>query len=739
MRLNNKQKKTALLYAFPLITLLAMPAHAQSTGEPGATLAPAAEERAGAQAMMDEIVVRARKKSAAESAQDVPIALAAVSGVQIEAMHAQDLTDIGMTMPNVRLDDGGAFPGVSNYTIRGMGFNSTIASVEPTVGTFVDGIYIGATLGGLQDTLDLESVEVLRGPQGTLFGRNVTGGAVVMRSRRPDGEFGVVGKIGAGSGNRMELAGGVEGPLSETVAAKIFASYTVYDGDWNNLTTGKRHGADETFAIRPIVRFRPSSSVDITVIGEYGKTDGDGVASRFIEDPAQLLYRQGVREPKGTENLSINFQGDTRIEWKQAVLDANFEIGGGTLTSITGYRDVDYYSTGDTDGSETETARALNKMNQHQFSEELRFAGSAFDDKLDYTVGAYYFEQRVEQFYHVHFFGASNQRSQGILDHHTWSVFAQGDYEVVPNVFLTAGGRYTWEKKSAETARTNECTTALVCNLQDEGSTTWSNFTPKVGVSWKATPEVLLYASWTKGFRSGGYNIRTTGPRFNPANPTAPFESAGPYDQEEVKALEGGAKTEFLDGRARVNVAAFHNKFTGLQRTVNSGLVNFIANVAAATVNGAEFEGTFLPIPDLALNASVGYLDATYDDYVVPGTTTNLAGKQLIRAPKWTYSLAATYDLSLGPAGVVTSRVAYNYSSKTPANDPGDYFAPAYDLFDASIAWSPEGNDAVRVSLWGKNLTNEKYALTATYVGTLFTNLYQAPPRRWGVDVTYRY
>jgi outer membrane receptor protein involved in Fe transport len=634
-----------------------------------------------------------------------------------------------MTMPNVRLDDAGAFPGVANYTIRGMGFNSTIASVEPTVGTFVDGIYIGANLGGLQDTLDLESVEVLRGPQGTLFGRNVTGGAVVMRSRRPDGEFGGVLKVGAGSGNLIETAGGVEGALSDTVAAKIFARYSDYDGDWHNLTTHRRHGAQEDFAVRPILRFRPTSSVDITLIGEYGKTKGDGVASRIVDNPAQLLYKQGVREPQGAENLSINFDGKTDIEWKQAVLDANVEIGGGTLTSITGYRKVDYFSSGDTDGSESETARAINQMDQHQFSEELRYAGKAFDGKLDYTVGAYYFEQRVEQYYHVYFFGASNQRSGGILNHHTWSAFAQGDYEVVPNLFLTAGGRYTWEKKSARNARTPDCTLALVCTFTDSGSKTWSNFTPKVGVNWKATPDILVYASWTKGFRSGGYNIRTTG-----AN-----ELAGPYDQETVKALEGGIKTEFLDHKARVNVAVFHNKFDGLQRTVNSGLVNFIANVASATIDGVELETTFMPVHGLVLSGSVGYLDARYDDYVLPGTTTNLAGKQLVRAPKWTYSLAATYDMSLGSAGRLTPRVSFNYADKTPADDPGNFFAPAYHLLDASISWSPASSDAIKVSIWGKNLTNEKYALTATYVSTLFTNLYQAPPMRWGADVTFRF
>jgi len=707
--------------------LAATPLHAQeSTTEPQA----AEQNRGAAGAMIEDIVVRARKKSAAERAQDVPIALTAVSGNQIEAMFAVDITDVGQTMPNVRLDDGGSFPGVSNYTIRGMGFNSTIASVEPTVGTFVDGIYIGATLGGLQDTLDLESVEVLRGPQGTLFGRNVTGGAVVMRSRRPTGEFGGVFRAGIGSGNRRQIAGGVEGPVTDTLSAKVFASYSSMDGDYDNITLHDDHGADETWAVRPILRWQPSTGVDITLIGEHGKTDGDGVASRFIEDPNQLLYQQGVREPRGgAEKLSINERGDTRIRWDQVVLDANFDVGPGTITSITGYRDISYYSLGDTDGSERDVARAINEMDQHQFSEELRFAGKAFDDKLDFTIGAYYLEQRIEQYYHVFFFGESNQRSGGVLNHKTWSVFAQGDFEFVPNVFFTAGGRYTWEKKSARNARTPDCDLNLNCTFSDSGSEVWKNFAPKIGLSWKATPEILVYASWTKGFRSGGYNIRATG-----AN-----ELAGPYDEEVAKALEAGIKTEFLDGRARVNIAAFHNKFSGLQRTVNEGLINYIANVAAATVNGFEVESTVLPLPSLALTANVGYLDAKYDDYVLPATGVNLKGLPLVRAPKWTYTLAATHDLDLGSAGIVTSRASFSHSGRTPANDPGDYFAPAYDLLDASISWSPSRDSGVKVSLWGKNLTNEKYALTATYVGTLFTNLYQALPRRYGAEVTYKF
>lgn len=714
---------------------------------PGAAYAQAEQSeeqaRGAASTMFDEITVTARKKSSAERAQDVPIALTAVSGAQIEAMFAANLTDVGMTMPNVRLDDGGSFPGVSNFTVRGMGFNSTIASVEPTVGLFVDGIYIGANLGGLQDPYDTESVEVLRGPQGTLFGRNVTGGAVVMRSRRPDGEFGGVVRAGLGSGERRLIGGGVEGSLTPTLAGKIYAQYSHMTGDFDNQATGGKHGRDEEIFVRPILRWRPNSAFDIALIGEYGKTEGDGVNSRIIDNPTQLAYVRGGRAPVGgADKININFDGYTNVEWKQAVLDANWDVGPGTITSISGYRWVDYGSAGDTDGSQIELARAHNNMRQHQVSEELRYAGKALDDKLDFTIGAYYFKQRVEQYYHVIFFGASNQRSGGVLHHHTASIFAQGDYEFLPNAFFTAGGRYTWETKRAATGRTSECSVALVCTFTDEGSTKWKNFAPKLGLSWKPSPDVLLYTSWSKGFRSGGYNIRTTGARFNPANPTAPFESAGPFDQEIVRALEGGIKAEFWDRRAKVNIAVFHNKYTGLQRTVNSGLVNFIKNAAAATIDGVEFEANLLPFDNLALAASVGYLDARYDDYILPlnaTTSVDLKGFPLVRAPKWSYSLSATHDLSLGSAGQLTSRASLSYNGKTPANDAANYFVPSWTLLDASLSWSPSADSGLKISIWGRNLTNKTYAVTGTYVGGLFTDLYQALPRRFGAEVAYKF
>ncbi len=717
-------------------TLLAVPLLAQPTlAQEGDELRTPSSGGA-ASTMIQEVKVTARKKGVRESAQSVPVTLTAVTGEQIDAMFAEDLTDVGMTMPNVRLDNAGSFPGGMNFTVRGMGFNSTIASVEPTVGLFVDGMYIGANLGGLGDTFDTQSVEVLRGPQGTLFGRNVTGGAVIMRSRRPTGEYGGVVRAGMGSGGRVLTAAGIEGSLTDTLAGKIYTQYSDRDGDFDNLATGEDYGAEEVSFARPILRWRPSDSVDVQLIGEYGKNQGDGVNGRFVEDPDQLLYQQGARAPDGTENLSLNYRGGSDVEWHQMILDTDWHLDNGTITSITGYRNVSYSGAIDSDATSLDIARALNRMEQDQLSQELRFAGQAFDNRLDYTVGAYYFEQDQEQFYHVYFFGASNQRSRGTLDHKTASIFAQGDYEFLPGAFLTLGGRYTWEEKGAQNARTPDCDIDLNCQLSDSGDETWSNFSPKVGLSWQVNPDILLYSSWTRGFRSGGYNIRTTGEN----------ESAGPYDEEEVDALEAGIKSDLWDGKARVNFAVFHNQYKDLQRTVNLGLVNFISNVAEATVDGAELEINLLPVDNLSINASVGYLSAEYDSYPAldvdgdgDGDPEQAKGLQLIRAPEWSYSVSAIYDLSLGRYGMLSNRVAVNYNDKTPANDANSYFTPDWRVWNASMSWSPASGDNLEVSLWGKNLTNETYALLSTYVGSLWTNLYQSLPRRYGVEVSYRF
>lgn len=687
---------------------------------------------------MEDIVVTARKRSQGEFSQDVPISLTAVSGDQIDAFKDINLTDVGNRIPNVRLDDSGVFPGVASYSVRGMGVFSTISSVEPSVGVFYDGIYLGVNLGGAPDTFDLESIEVLRGPQGTLFGRNVTGGAVVMRSRRPSGENGGILRAGIGNNGRLNLSATAEANLTPTLNGKIYVQHSERDGDYRNTIDGRRIGEEEKLFVRPILRWQPTETTDITAIVEHGQNKGDGQISRILNDPETLTYELGVREPSGIDKLSHNFDGKTDIEWSQAVLEANFEVGRGTVTSITGYREVDYASSGDGDGTELEFSSAYNATDQKQFSQELRYASTLFDDRLNYTAGLYYFQQNQDQKYWLHFFDTLATRPSGELDHKVASAFVHGDFELVPDLYLTAGLRYTWERKDVKAARgPNECDEFFNCSYSFRDDKSWSDFTPKVGLSWHITPDTMAYASWTKGFRSGGYNTRVTG-----AN-----ESPGPYEPETVHAYEIGVKSDFLNQRARINLSAFINKYDDLQRTILDPVTvtNRISNAAEATIKGVELEFSALATDNLSFTASVGYLDSEYDRFDgldvdrdgVPDP--ELAkGLRLIAAPEWTWSLSALHDLSLGDAGSLTTRVSYSHSAKSTMDDANSRFLDSFNLLDANITWDLGYVEGLSVLLWGKNLTNEKYARTGATTD-FFTTVYQNLPRTYGAELIYRF
>ncbi len=464
--------------------------------------------------------------------------------------------------------------------------------------------------------------------------------------------------------------------------------------------------------------------------------DGHGTTGRTLNDPTTQFYALGAREPDETSDLELNFPGETNIEWTQFTLDANWQVGDGTVTSITGYREVEYGSDGDTDATRFDVAYGFAGVDQDQLSQELRYAGLAMAGKLDYTVGLYYFHQNLDNTYEVIFNGAPFQRPRGKIDHTTYSIFAQGDYELASDIFLTLGLRYDEEEKEATVARgVDNCDADFNCTYDFRDSHDWSNLTPKVGVSWQLNPDTLVYSSWSKGFRSGGYNSRAT----------SPDEIPGPYDEEEVSAYEVGVKSDWWDGKARLNVAVFHNKYDDLQRVVSDDALNLsIRNAASATIEGAEVELTWLPVASLALQANIGYLDATYDDFegldvdgdLIPDPE-QAEGLQLVRAPEWTYSLSVNHDYSLGNAGTLSSRIAYSYSDDTPMNDANRYTLDGYELVDASITWSNAG-EQLSVSLWGKNLTDEVYALTGT-TSSYFTYLYQSLPRTYGVELVHRF
>ena len=676
-------------------------------------------------ALMDEILVVGTKKSAAENLQDVPVAVTAYGDEQLDALKVRDLQSLSFSMPNVALDDIGTTRGTANFSIRGLGVNSSIPSIDPTVGVFVDGMYLGINAGVVFDVFDLEGVEVLRGPQGLLFGRNVTGGAVLLKTKKPGDEFEADAKIAAESGFRgtginYYAMGSLSGPVVEDKLQIKLAGYYNNDGGWHeNLFTGESHGEAETWLLRPVVRFTPNEDWEFLVRYEHGDAEGDGPAAQ----------NHGLFSSDDSD-FSINETGFYDNEWDQVVFETNWDIGPGTLTNIFGWRDYEATNLSDIDASIATVFHAGTNIQHEQFSNELRYSGRFFD-RADITVGGYYFtqdiayqENRILPQRGLDFSGG------GLIDHETWAIFASTDIDLNDTLTLTLGGRYSYEEKDAQIATLFSNLTPTIgmivfpappggCDVNagcvfdfptagdptEQGSDDWSSFTPKVGLQWQATEDLQIYGFWTKGFRSGGYNLRNTDPLFDP----------GPFDQEETNAFEIGAKSEFADGRGRLNAAIFYNEVEDLQRELNvpgiAGVTQIIQNTADAEFLGVEVEGQFAVTDNFLLQGSVGYVDNEYQE-----VRFDLNGDGLIdsldealdvpRAAEWTYSAGFTYDHDMGDMGILTLRGQYNHRDESFFTDNNLGRIEEADIVDASLSWRSEGG-AWGVSLYGKNLTDD--------------------------------
>ncbi|MCC7186250.1 MAG: TonB-dependent receptor [Acidobacteria bacterium] len=633
---------------------------------------------------LDEVLVTAQKKASAEDAQDVPIAVSVVSGEQIASTFAVNLVDIGKQIPNVNMAPQGTVPGVANFVIRGMGTaGQSIPSSDPAVGVVMDGVPFGLIYGVVTDLFDIESVEVLRGPQGTLFGRNVTGGAVVMRSTRPGKELEGQVKLGGGSHELKEVMARVSGPLNDQWGAKLAVLYKDRDGFYRNRTLGGHQGKQESLIVRPALAFR-TDAFDATLLGEYGKVSGDGPSARNF-------YLFGVsKDPYADHSTTQSTRGESDLKWRSLTLESNWDLWGGTVTGILGYRKIEQRSYGDIDGAPYAMRfefAAGSGLDQDQQSLELRWAGNV-TDKLSLTTGINLFQQDYTYRERRLLVDAVDRRGVSSIDHKTFGVFAQADYAFAKQWTLTLGGRYSTEEKDAaigvigDPTATGNCASRGVNPLEGYASMTdcrpafrdtkkWSNFSPKVALAWRPTDEVMSYATYSRGFRSGGYNVRFTDATIvtRPANPTS---TPGPYDEEVVKAYEVGIKSELFGRRARVNAAVFHNKYDNLQRSANnqSG-VQTIFNAASATMKGIEIDAVALIAKGLTIEAAYGYVDASYDEAryleLARGRPADTFTLQMV--PQTTYSAAANLTHSLAAAGSLTWRASYSYVDDTYADD----------------------------------------------------------------------
>jgi iron complex outermembrane receptor protein len=708
------QHRTAFLVFLAVALLWAASARAQDEDT---------EEATGSTSiLMEEVTVTARKRE--EAVQQVPISVSAYSGEQIEALKVRDLKGLSVAMPNVAMDDIGTTRGVANFSIRGLGINSSIPGIDPTVGVFIDGVYLGQNGGVVFDMFDIASLEVLRGPQGTLFGRNVTGGAVLINTRKPTDEFelslraAVDGNPHGDGGLNYYFMGAVSGPIGDTLAGRLSLYHNEDKGWFENLYDGSDFGATSTTVFRPVISWQPNDDVTLLVRWEHMESDNDG--------PPSQTHTNGSGVPgfwanfeRDSFDFAVDEPGmlDMEVDTVTAQLDWDIAFGNGTITNIFGWRDYFHDSYGDIDAQPVWLFHSGSINAQEQYSNELRYNGVFGNANV--TVGVYWFDNEINYSEYRDLLGiatgnvapALTQHGGGILKVESLAGFGSVDYALNDSWTLNAGIRYTNEDKDAQivTLTRNVNSPCLVylgeCTFDFVDGNSWSAWSGKLGATWFINDDHRMYAHWSRGQRSGGYNLRNT------AIDTVNF-GPGPFDEETVDSFEIGYKSE-LGGRGRLNAAVFYTTIDDMQREVNqadpfAGVVQVIKNTADADIWGFEVDGTFALGSNTVLLASLGWVDPSYKtvrfdlngDGVIDDKDKAL---KLPRAAEWTYSVGLNHDWLFDSGAVASFRVSYAYRDNSFYTDNNLGYLLSQKILDFGLDYAT-ANQRWVFSLYARNL-----------------------------------
>ncbi len=697
------------LFAAISTTLLGMPAKASAEGE-----------------KIREIIVTAQKR--ATNLMKTP---AAVSAVDSEALHdsvVRDLDELGMLVPTLIVNE----ELVSKIFIRGVGTENLTSGGDPGVAVNVDGEYLARTSAANFDLYDIERVEVLRGPQGTLYGRNTTGGAINIISRAPTNAFGGDVQAEFGDYDHARFAATLNGPLvDETLLGRISLVKSDRDGYTPNETTGRALDDQDFDAGRLRLRYLPTDTLRVDLIADYTDLDNRQAPFKILEDTPSIfeLPPYSGHDPADKRAVAHDVEDVMRQKQRGGTVEVDWTPGDFTVTSITGYRKTDFFSLFDGDSTDQDYQNFFDDSRFDQFSQELRLASDT-GGALQWLVGLYYFNDdgTSHVFVEVPAFGF-NIDHRADLKTESWAAFGQATYGLRDDLRLTLGLRYSDERRDA-TQESDFGGGNVQQQVLDRNDDAW---TPKLGVEYDWSDNTLLYANLTKGFKSGGFV-------FNGFQPS--------YKPETVWVLDGGIRTRLLDGRLQASVSTFYYDYTDMQVSVFEQFVATIKNAADATIYGMELEVTARPTDSLDVNLGLSLLHAEYDEFITqdptqPGVpSVNLAGNDLPRAPDVAATLGLAYTHPFFSIGSITYRVDYRYQSRSYFNafNRSRSEQPALNLVDARASFTTDDKQW-EIALYGKNLTDKLYYATilesAVEIGRPFGIL--AAPRTWGVQLAYHF
>lgn len=856
----------------------ATPALAQDQTAPGGQAqapdvqAPTAQDRTG----IEEIVVTAQKRS--ENIQDVPIAITAFTASALKERAVGDVAALSSISPNVTLDSSTPFSGstaVLGASIRGIGSADFAFNIDQAVGVYLDGVYLGRSVGANQDLLDVERIEVLKGPQGTLFGRNTIGGAVSIVTHDPGDQFRFIGDLTGGSYSRFQARGTVDLPIADRLSSSVSFSILRRDGYQRRIafpstspyyfdgyenfvaagynSNGDRQGGDDSWSVRTKLKY-DGGSFKATASFDYTNVDQESTANTLLattenvpgpfaglnendlgpalgfplqtgldvvtgssgflfaglynfcisSTAAQIAARnatnlcgprtsvQGFNTLSSLAGAGLPGSPTPRLRYDGKFITGDIDTSYATgnnyskikqfgigltleenisdnlqIKSISAYRQVDFNAGVDLDSSPLSFLQTSFTVNQHQWSQELQFNGSALDKKLKFTFGGYYFNEAGGLHDYVTFAeGLLQVDGPGRIVTSALAGYGQIDYRPIELIGITLGGRFTHEAKRyyggqaddngfnyklfncppAGGAPDTTCAALVgfpynnnnsamfsygsnlgpLANLFDyyasqPNSAHFNNFSPKAGIQLHPNRDIMVYGSWTRGYRSGGWTTRLSNPLL-----TAPQ-----FGPEKAESFEVGVKSELLDHRLQVNIAAFTTGYQGIQLNQQIGVSPTVANLGNARIRGFEIEAIAAPFHGMTINGSIGYLDAKYtyicgengnaapfcagnSAYVAPSALQLgiFEGARLPKAPEWKMNISPRYETSLG-SGKVILLADFTHTTSLRNDTEGTILLirQPTDVLNASITYRPS-NSHWDLTVGGTNITNERYIIT---------------------------
>lgn len=685
---------------------------------------------------LEEIVVTSQRTS--ETAlQSTPLSISAFSSKSLESMKFETVRDIERLSPSLSISNNN---NAAQIYVRGVGTNLVFPGSDPSVAVFVDGVYYSNPRGLLTDFIGVERIEVLKGPQGTLYGRNAAGGVISIITKKPDNELHARLAVEYGSYDRQRFSAYISGPIIEDkLAANLTAMQAKRDGYTKNIYQNpalpgcqcqgdqppRRFNGEDFQSARGSLRYTPTDDLEIIVRGDYYKNDGPTFYKTLYVNDLGNDLRGAVYGPLGSplviedpftvaSNIA-NQYNKLEIYGFSGHITKSFS-NGFSVTSITAYRDLTSDFRSDTDNTDISTLVSNVAVWQNQFSQEFQLNWKT--DAFDFIAGIYYFNETNKQDAIIELplsgilaFDDDTFASPllAISKTDAYATFAQGTYNVTDRLRLTGGLRYSYEKKDIfkyGTLTLQGVTLFPFVDVEEDDS--WKALTPRFGIDYSLSDDVMVFANVTRGFKSGGYNFSDSKPAFDP---------------EFLWAYEVGLKSDWFDNRLRANLSAFYYDYQDLQAQAfiitptGAGAGVAIFNAADAKVKGVELELTARPVRQLTLTGGITYLDATYKEFITArtsgpdaGVPVDVAGNHLNNAPKWKFDLTAQYEEQIEGLGIVSLRGEYSWRDDiyfTFFNDQSNSQS-SYGTVNAFLSL---GNEEGRwkVTVYGRNLTDKLY------------------------------